>query len=787
MTQHTTPLPTATITGYPRIGPNRELKKALEAYWAGSIDASELDSAAHSLRLNTYQRLRELGLREDYAIPADYTAYDQVLETALTVGLLGAGDTVDHAEYFALARGTQDTAPLEMTKWFDTNYHYLVPEVPADSTITPRPQRILDLVDEADSAGVTVRPALVGPVTLLALSKPTGENNPLDRLDELVAAYAHILTALAGAGVDWVQLDEPALVADLDIADDAQLAALAQRAYETLLSAEDRPQLLVTAPYGSLRAGLAALSAAAPEALGVDVSPATLALDPGYAQRIAQTVPETIRLAAGVVDGRNVWAADLRHDLEILESLGRGADITVSTSTSLLHVPYTLAAEKSLPVDVAGWLSFAEEKVVEVEAVAATVQADGDQTVRAEAFARSDRARRTRSESTRTHDAEVRKRTAAIGDDVWRGDAHARREAQRSLGLPELPTTTIGSFPQTSDIRRARADVRAGRIGEDEYQRLMEAEIARVVEFQEDLGLDVIVHGEPERNDMVQYFAENLDGFTTTVNGWVQSYGSRCTRPPILFGDVSRPAPITVPWSTYAASLTDKPVKGMLTGPVTILAWSFVRDDEPLSIPAEQIGVALGDEVADLEVAGIPIVQVDEPALRELLPLRASERQAYLDWAVRAFRLVSVDVAEQTQIHTHLCYSEFGQIITAIEALDADVTSIEAARSRMELLEALDEGFQSEIGPGIYDIHSPRVPSVAELTELLRTALEHVPAERLWVNPDCGLKTRGYTEVQESLRNLVSARDAVLNRSGGAGAQQAESPAQQREPASTSA
>ena len=763
MTSESAPFPTATITGYPRIGPARELKKALEAFWAGTIDAAEFESAAHSLRLNTYQRLRSLGLTQDWSIPADYTAYDQVLETALAVGVLGGEATqIDHAEYFALARGTDTRQPLEMTKWFDTNYHYLVPELADVDAFTPRPERVVSLFTEARDAGTLVRPTLVGPVTVLALSKAAeGSKEPLERLTELLDSYTVVLAELKAEGVEWVQIDEPALVADLAAAPDAQLADLAREAHTALLAGSDRPQVLITTPYGSLRQGLDALVAAGPEALGVDVSPATLALDPDYTSRIAAAVPRSIHLVAGVIDGRNVWAADLAHDVEIIESLGRGTDVTVSTSTSLQHVPYTLAAEKSLPVDVASWLSFAEEKVVEVEALAAAIQA-GDTAVRGEAFSKSERSKRTRAESDRTHNAVVRTRTSAIGEEVSRGDVTARREAQRALGLPELPTTTIGSFPQTSDIRRARADVRSGRISEDEYTRIMHEEIDRVVTLQENLGLDVIVHGEPERNDMVQYFAENLDGFTTTVNGWVQSYGSRCTRPPILFGDVSRPRAITVPWSVYTAQRTEKPVKGMLTGPVTILAWSFVRDDEPLSVPAYQIGVALGDEVADLETAGIPIVQVDEPALRELLPLREDSRQAYLDWAVKSFRLVSVNVKQETQIHTHLCYSEFGQIITAIEALDADVTSIEAARSKMELLEALDEGFKSEIGPGVYDIHSPRVPGVDELVDLLEAALAHVPAERLWVNPDCGLKTRGYAEVEESLRNLVTARDRVV-------------------------
>ena len=767
-----TPFPNATVTGLPRIGPRRELKRALEALWAGTIDETEYAEAAHSLRLSTYNKQRDLGLAADYAIPGDFSAYDQVLDAALTAGLVGEDPTgTDLGEYFALARGTADQAPLEMTKWFDTNYHYLVPEVADDRAFTARPQRILELVEEAREAGHTIRPVLLGPVTLLALSKPAegATRQPLDRLDELVDTYAELLSALHAAGVEWVQIDEPILVTDLEEISDEELAQRAGRAHTRLLASADRPQVLITAPYGSLRAGLDALLEAGPEALGVDLSAATRAIDPEWLERLQAADFGNTRLVAGVIDGRNIWAADLEAELAVLTTLQSGGrEVSVSTSTSLLHVPYTVTAEKRLPVDVAGWLSFAEEKVTEVEALAAALDAhragDADPvSVREAAFSRSARAVRTRAESDRVVDEQVRARVAAIGERRTRvGSVEERRQAQESLGLPLLPTTTIGSFPQTPEVRQARAALRSGRISEDEYTKTMRAEIAHVVKLQEDLGFDVIVHGEPERNDMVQYFAEHLAGFAVTDNGWVQSYGSRCTRPPILFGDVHRPEPITVPWSTYAASLTDKPVKGMLTGPVTILSWSFVRDDVPLSTVAEQIGLALSDEVAELESAGIRIIQIDEPALRELLPLRADNRADYIAWAVDAFRLSSISVDPGTQIHTHLCYSEFGQVITAIDALDADVTSIEAARSRMELLASLDpEDFDRSVGPGVYDIHSPRVPTVEELTSLLEAAITHVPRERLWVNPDCGLKTRKYDEIRPALAHLVEARNAV--------------------------
>lgn len=749
----TAPFPKATIEGYPRVGAHRELKRALESYWSGKIDAETFESAAHSLRLDTYARLKELGLTEDYAIPADVAYYDHVLETALTVGA-AQGESLD--DEFTLARGNKDTAPLEMTKWFDTNYHYIVPEITDDQAFSARPQRVLKIVEEARAAGHTVRPVLVGPVTLLALSKQAegATTQPLDRLDELVDSYLTVLEQLADANVEWLQLVEPALVADLAAADDATLAAALKSAYGRILSAEKRPQVYLTTPYGSLNAGLDVIAELKPEAVQVDLSVGTLALDNSYLERVAK-LAEATHLSAGLVDGRNVWAANLRDLREKLETLGEG--VSVTTSVSLQHVPHTVEAETSLPVDVATWFAFADEKIREVVALAAG-PLDAP-----EAYAQADRAVRTRAESSRIHNQAVQERTAQLPEgQVQRQPEFAERnKAQEALGLPQLPTTTIGSFPQTSEIRAARAAHRKGELSDADYTEALRNEVKSVIELQERLGLDVLVHGEPERNDMVQYFAELLDGFVVTENGWVQSYGSRCTRPPIVVGDISRPKAMTTEWAKFAQSLSEKHVKGMLTGPVTILAWSFVRDDVHQSVSADQLGVALADEVRDLEEAGIDIIQIDEPALRELLPLREKDRKAYLDWAVRSFRVVSLQAKPETQIHTHLCYSEFGQIIDAVAGLDADVTSIEAARSRMELLEDIDEKFHSEIGPGIYDIHSPRIPSVAEMAELIRAALKNVPVERLWVNPDCGLKTRGYEETEASLRNLVLARDEV--------------------------
>ena len=747
------PFPKATIEGYPRIGANRELKRALESYWAGRIDADTFRSTTHALRIDNYNHLRDLGLTEDYAIAADVAYYDQVLETALTVGLIPGGTDLD--EEFALARGNDTRVPLEMTKWFDTNYHYLVPEIAAGQDIAPAAERIVRIFEEAKEAGHTVRPFLVGPVTLIALSKPA----EWSLLPSLIDAYATVLAALKDAGAEWVQLAEPALVADLSTPD-AELAQHLREAYTTLLGAENRPAVYLTTPYGATREALPVLAELAPEALHVDLAPWTLDQDADYPQRVAKAIPAETHLVAGLVDGRNVWAANLRERTEVLEAVAAGRDaVSVSTSTSLQHVPHTLKAEKNLPVDVATWLSFADEKVAEIQALVAGPEAAE------EAFAQSDRAVRTRAESEKIHNAGVEKRVQALPEGTVQRQPEfaARQAAQReALGLPTLPTTTIGSFPQTPEIRKARADHKAGELDDAAYQEALRTEIKNVIELQEEIGVDVLVHGEAERNDMVQYFAELLDGFVVTENGWVQSYGSRCTRPPIVVGDVSRAAAMTVEWAKYAQSLSDKPVKGMLTGPVTILAWSFKRDDVPLAVSADQIALALADEVRDLENAGVKVIQIDEPALRELLPLRADERAAYLDWAVRAFRLVALEAQPATQIHTHLCYSEFGQIIDAVAALDADVTSIEAARSKMELLEDLDESFHSEIGPGVWDIHSPRVPATEEIAGLLRAALENVPTERLWVNPDCGLKTRGYAEVEPSLRNLVAARDEVV-------------------------
>ncbi|MDF3312374.1 5-methyltetrahydropteroyltriglutamate--homocysteine S-methyltransferase [Rhodococcus sp. T2V] len=748
-----TTLFTATVLGSPRIGPNRELKKAVEAYWAGRADAADLAAVGADLRRQIWTGLRDAGLD---SIPVNtFSYYDQVLDTAVLLGALpdrvaGIDDELDR--YFAAARGTDSVTPLEMTKWFDTNYHYLVPEITPSTTFTLNASKVLGELGEALELGIAARPVIVGPVTFLLLSKAVGSEAPLlDRIDELVPLYADLLTQLHDAGAEWVQIDEPALVADRT----PEEIATAKRVYDQLSAVESRPAILLASYFGSLGDALPAIAATGVEGIAVDLVAGSDAL---------AAVPELTRkhVVAGVVDGRNIWRTDLENALTTLGTLlGSTGSLAVSTSCSLLHVPYTLAAEKNVDKALRSWLAFGTEKVGEVVTLA-TALTEGRETVDEE-FALARAAASTRTTDPRLRDNAIRARLETIlSSDAGRSPADQRRPAQAALELPLLPTTTIGSYPQTTAIRVARAALRKGEIDDAEYLTRMRAEIAAVVALQEELGLDVLVHGEPERNDMVQYFAEQLDGFFATENGWVQSYGSRCVRPPILYGDVRRPNPMTVSWITYAQSLTQRPVKGMLTGPVTILAWSFVRDDQPLADSANQVALAIRDETVDLQGAGIRIVQVDEPALRELLPLRAAEQTAYLDWSVGAFRLATSGVADSTQIHTHLCYSEFGEVIDAIANLDADVTSIEAARSHMEVLGDLNAvGFDLGVGPGVYDIHSPRVPSVEEIAASLKEALEAVPAERLWVNPDCGLKTRGPVEVAASLRNLVDAAKLV--------------------------
>ena len=770
MSAATTQFPTATILAYPRIGRGRELKRALEARWAGRITEAELIQAANDLRKENLARLVELGLNPSDASLADAPSlYDHVLDATILLGAIpprfAGREGLDL--YFALARGDDKVGPEEMTKWFDTNYHYLVPEIGPDTPLRFADDTITRRFTDAREWGYVTRPVLVGPVTYLALAKAdpaTPDFDPLTRIDEAVAAYEEALASLHAAGAPWVQLDEPALTSDNLSRTRVELGELAARVYERLAASQNRPQILLTTPYGDASHAVDALAKTGVEALHVDTLRGSL---PEGADLSGVT------LVVGAVDGRYIWRADLaqlRETLKAAQGLG-AARVTVATSNSLQHVPHDTALETwddaTLNENLHAWLAFADQKVLEVVTLARGLD-EGWDAIDAE-VAEATRVLEERAAAPGVVRPEVRSRTAALTDADRAREPYLEREAAQTerLHLPPLPTTTIGSFPQTTEIRKARAANARGELSDADYEARMREEIASVIRLQEELGLDVLVHGEAERNDMVQYFAELLDGFAATRNGWVQSYGSRCTRPSVLWGDVSRPAPMTVGWTSYAQSLTDKPVKGMLTGPVTIIAWSFPRNDLPLGEIADQIGLALRDEVSDLEAAGIAAIQVDEPALRELLPLDADRHADYLDWSVGSFRLATSSVRPDTQIHTHLCYSEFGQIIDAIKGLDADVTSIEAARSKMEVVPELAEaGFDHGIGPGVWDIHAPRVPSTEELAELIGLAADAVPVSRLWVNPDCGLKTRGYEETKASLDNLVSATRQVRAQRG---------------------
>ncbi|MEU6844874.1 5-methyltetrahydropteroyltriglutamate--homocysteine S-methyltransferase [Streptomyces sp. NPDC046716] len=759
----------ATVYGYPRQGRDRELKKAIEGYWKGRVTAGSLRATAAGLRRGNWRALAAAGITE---VPTgDFSYYDHVLDATVMVGAIPerhraavAADALDG--YFAMARGTQDVAPLEMTKWFDTNYHYLVPELGPDTVFTADSAQQVAEVEEALALGLSPRPVLVGPVTYLLLAKAApgvaADFDPLTLLDRLLPVYAEVLADLRAAGAAWVQLDEPALVQDRT---PAELKA-AERAYRDLGARTDRPKLLVASYFDRLGDALPVLAKAPVDGLALDFTHAAAANLEALAS--VGGLPGK-RLVAGVVDGRNVWINDLEKSLATLGTLLGLADrVDVAASCSLLHVPLDVTLERDIEPQILRWLAFARQKTAEIVTLAKGL-ARGTHTITAELSAnKADLA--SRATSALTRDPAVRARAEAVTDtDGRRSQPYPVRAAAQHahLGLPPLPTTTIGSFPQTTELRTARADLRAGRIDAAAYEERIASEIRDVVSFQERTGLDVLVHGEPERNDMVQYFAERLTGYLTTQAGWVQSYGTRYVRPPVLAGDISRPEPMTVRWTAYAQSLTDRPVKGMLTSPVTMLAWSFVRDDQPLGDTARQVALALRDEVDDLEANGTSVIQVDEPALRETLPLRAADHAAYLDWATEAFRVTTAGVRPDTQIHTHMCYAEFGDIVQAIDDLDADVISLEAARSHMQVARELaGHGYPREAGPGVYDIHSPRVPGADEMAALLRKGLEAIPAERLWVNPDCGLKTRGRSETRACLENLVTAARTVRGEVG---------------------
>jgi len=752
--------------GYPRIGEKRELKRATEGYWKGKRTLEGLLTTAAELRRRNWRTQREAGI--DWIPSNDFSFYDQVLDHCCLVGAVPPrfgwdGETVSLDTYFTMARGIppsgshqriEATRPMEMTKWFDTNYHYIVPELADGQEFRIGSTKPFDEFREAMVQGIKTKPVLLGPLSFLLLGKCEDSSlDVLSLLDGLLPVYAEILGTLRELGAEWVQMDEPALV--LDLCRRRQVAF--GEAYAALGQAAGGLKLMLATYFGDLRENLDLALALPVQGLHVD---ATRGGEEWGA--LLDKLPPAMTLSAGIVDGRNVWKNHFARSLEKLtearEALGEER-LMVGPSCSLLHSPITLAHEGQLDNELKSWLSFADEKLaemVDLASLAALPEPQTDPRFGANAEAIADR-----KKSARIHVPAVKRRSASLSarDARRQHPFAARRTVQRrALKLPSFPTTTIGSYPQTKEIRARRADFRKGRISREAYERFLEEETRKVVRLQEEVGLDVLVHGEFERNDMVEYFGEQLEGVTFTGNGWVQSYGSRYVKPPIIFGDVHRPSPMTVRWSTFAQGLTERPVKGMLTGPVTIVQWSFVRDDQPESETAKQIALAVRDEVLDLERAGLRVIQIDEPALREGLPLRRADWQAYLDWAVQAFRIASSGVSDGTQIHTHMCYAEFNDIIEAIAALDADVISIEAARSRMELLTAFqDFNYPNEIGPGVWDIHSPRVPGVEEIVELLEKAAAVLPPERLWANPDCGLKTRDYEEVVPALKHMVSA------------------------------
>jgi 5-methyltetrahydropteroyltriglutamate--homocysteine methyltransferase len=800
-----TPFPKATILGYPRIGKNRELKKAVESFWAGKTDLDQLKTSAKELRAQTYQNLEALGLnKDDWSIPMNFSYYDQMLDMATTFGIIpkrfeslrninatkfstgsesssrAVGsfgekfrrptgfDELDLNAYFTVARGDksqgEDGLPGEMTKWFNTNYHYIVPEFHKDTSISLANFEVLRQFKEALASGYNVRPVLVGPATLLALGKYEPGLSPEDFVPDLLSAYARLLGLLASAGCKWVQFDEPAFISENLDFEQKRIFDIAGKCYHEFnklsVNSSERPAILVTTPYANIGQYLDVYQKLEVEALHFDLVSGALPAPSELKLSNSQT------FVAGAINGRNIWRTnyeeltDLTAFLRNLENQGIG--VTIATSTSLQHVPHSISQDDEPWLnlnrpELVSNLSFANEKVNEVIELSKYLE---DQSFKST---------RTKCLPFRHQNLNVQKALQEIKPtDFERESIEDRKNAQaKVLNLPLLPTTTIGSFPQTQEIRKARADYRKGLITKGQYIDAMKQEIKQCVELQEKIGLDVLVHGEAERNDMVQYFAENFDGCDVTQNGWVQSYGSRCTKPSLIWGDVSRPKPFSVEWSVFAQSLTDKPMKGMLTGPVTILAWSFVRDDQPLAITANQVALALRDEITDLENAGIGVIQVDEPALRELLPLKKTDHQDYLSWSVQSFRLATSSVKVETQIHTHLCYSEFEIILPAIIGLNADVTSIEAARSKMEIVKGIVEAkYPLAIGPGVYDIHSPRIPEEREIENLLFFATAEftkggLNLSDLWVNPDCGLKTRRNEEATQSLINLVRATQKV--------------------------
>lgn len=740
--------------GFPRMGRQRELKFALESCWAGNLDESALLKTAQDLRLRHWQLQKDVGVE----VPPsnDFSLYDHVLDMAATLGAVPErfghkSGLIPLGTYFAMARGVKEVAAMEMTKWFDTNYHYVVPEFESGMRFQLLSKKAIDEYLEAKAAGFETRPVLLGPVSFVLLGKPVDTVVTRGQvLQEILPLYAELLRGLRTAGAQWVQIDEPCLCLDLD--DDA--VALYREAYSFLSAESDFPKTMLATYFGELGSNLDLVLSLRTDGLHLDLVRAPHQLDALLAKR-----PKDLYLSLGLIDGRNVWRTDLNIAIPLIETAVKALSreqIQIAPSCSLLHSPVDLDAEKKLGADIRSWMAFARQKLEEVVILS---QAIDNKAAIQDKLTESAILVASRKSSPVIHKREVKRRIESIDTSMLhRSSAYPVRSEQQAkvLRLPFLPTTTIGSFPQTPEVRKMRASFRNGKIDQETYDAFVREETERCIRFQEKVGLDVLVHGEFERNDMVEYFGEQLEGFVFSENGWVQSYGSRCVKPPIIYGDVLRPHPMTVLWSTYAQSLSKKPVKGMLTGPVTILQWSFVRNDQPRSETCRQIALAIRDEVTDLEAGGIKIIQIDEPAIREGLPLRRDDWPEYLDWSVKAFRLASSGVKDNTQIHTHMCYSEFNDIMDAIVAMDADVISIECSRSRMELLDAFRRvHYPNEIGPGVYDVHSPRIPGKEEINTLLLKALEVLTPQQLWVNPDCGLKTRGWKEIELALQEMV--------------------------------
>lgn len=744
--------------GYPRIGLNRELKKACEQYWSGKIDQHELLRIGRQIRQENWQTQLDAGM--DLIPCNDFSFYDQVLDMSLLLDAIPARHRALQAKgsldlSFAMARGYQqdglDITAMELTKWLDTNYHYLVPEFTASQEFQIASEKVFDEFEEAKAMlGAKAKPVLIGPVSYLLLGKE--KEDGFDRVDlirNLVPVYVEIINRLRLQGARWIQLDEPALAMDLG---EKEKEAF-DYAYRAIAFRVSGVNLLVATYFDALMDNTPLAVNLPVAALHIDLVRAPEQLD-----QVLSLIPDTLQLSLGVVDGRNVWKNDYKKSLALIKRAIRklGPErLFLAPSCSLLHSPIDLERETGIDPEIRAWMSFAKQKLQEVNELSEIVE--GNRAL----LENNSKAIRSRKTSRKVHKQAVKERVESITptDTERKSSFPARQELQRKrLNLPLFPSTTIGSFPQTANIRRLRARFRKGELTLQQYENEIEQAITECIRWQESIGLDVLVHGEFERNDMVEYFGEQLDGFLFTAYGWVQSYGSRCVKPPVIYGDVSRPADMTVRWSRFAAAQTDRPIKGMLTGPVTILQWSFVRDDQPRDITTRQIALAIRDEVLALEAAGIGIIQIDEAALREGLPLRKARHSAYLDWAVQAFRIAAGGVQDQTQIHTHMCYSEFNHIIRHIATMDADVITIETSRSQMELLEAFAHfRYPNEIGPGVYDIHSPRVPSREEMLALLEKAVRFIPARNLWVNPDCGLKTRGWPETQAALQNMVAA------------------------------